>query len=95
MVVRKGKKSVRLSEAVEYYLITCQVEGKSRFTVGWYKQKLGAVQAVRYLQRANRDRLLQRGDVLLWPDAETEGRYLRGKIVKGPEAERFRPTIFS
>jgi len=36
---------MRLSEALEYYLITCQMEGKSPRTIKWYKQKLEALVA--------------------------------------------------
>jgi len=33
---------MRLSEAVDCYLMTCEMEGKSPRTIGWYQQKLGA-----------------------------------------------------
>ena len=42
MVVRKEERPMRLSEALDYYLITCQMEGKSPKTISWYKQKLEA-----------------------------------------------------
>ena len=43
MVVRKERRSMRLSEVLDYYLITCQMEGKSPKTISWYRQKLGAL----------------------------------------------------
>ena len=33
---------MRLSEALDCYLITCQMEGKSPRTTSWYRQKLEA-----------------------------------------------------
>jgi len=42
MVVRKERRLMKLSEALDYYLITCRMEGKSPKTIDWYKQKLEA-----------------------------------------------------